>query len=470
MSSNLLDTNQPGDLSAQLIQMDKDHFLHPWAMISEFEKSGQDPCLIDRAEGCYIWDIHGNRYFDSLGGLWAVNAGYGRQEIVDAVTEQMARLPFYSTFLYHGTPPAAKLAAKLAELTPGDLNHVTFTTGGSTANDTAIRLIQNYNYRRGMPEKCHVISRKDAYHGSTYLAIQLIGKEPDKVGFKHDVPWVHHISSPNLYRRAENTTEAEWLEILVKELEDKILEVGPDKVAAFFAEPVMAAGGVKMAPEGYHVRMHEVCKKYDVLWVSDEVVTGFGRLGHWFASKDVFGVQPDIITCAKGLTSAYMPLGATIISDDIYKVLAEPSDSMLSNGFTYGGTPVACAAALANIEVLEKEQLLENVRELGPYFTERMKSLSDLPMVGDTRGLDFVQGLEFVKNKETKELISDEVDVGELVAKACMRRGVMVRPIAHLNVISPPLCMTREQIDDFVAVMRESIIEIAGKLTEQGYL
>lgn len=465
----MLDSIKDNQMGAQeLNQLDKDHVLHPWAVLDEFAQNG--PTLVDRAEGCYIWDVEGNRYLDTLGGLWAVNVGYGRQELVDAASKQMARLPFYSTFVNHGTPPAAELAAKLAELAPGNLNHVQFTTGGSTANDTAIRLIQNYNYRRGMPEKCHIISRKDAYHGSTYLAIQLIGKEPDKVGFKFDVPWVHHVASPNLYRRPDGTSENEWLELLVQDFESKILEVGPDKVAAFFAEPVIGAGGVKLAPEGYHKRMHEICKKYDILWVSDEVVTGFGRLGHWFAIKDVFGVQPDIITCAKGLTSGYMPLGATIISDEIHDVLAQPSDSMLSNGFTYGGTPVACAVALANIELLEKEKLFENVRELGPYFTEKMKTLSDLPMVGDVRGIAFVQGLEFVKDKETKELLPDEIDVGEQIVKACMRRGVMVRPVMHLNVISPPLTMTREQIDEFVAVMRESILEVAEKLIKEGYL
>lgn len=449
----------------ELEQMDK-HMLHPWDIL----KLDIPKQLIDHGEGCYVWDIEGNKFFDSLGGLWAVNAGYGHKELVQAAADQMLRMPFYNTFVSNGNVPAARLSAKLAELAPGNLNHVMYTTGGSTANDTAIRVIQHYNYLRGKPEKKHIISRKDAYHGSTHLAIQLIGKEPDRIGFNFDIPWVHHVKGPNLYRREEGTTEAEWLEILAKDLEDKILEIGEDKVAAFFAEPIMAAGGVKFAPEGYHVRMHEICKKYDILWVSDEVVTGFGRLGHWFAVKDVFGVQPDIITCAKGLTSGYIPLGAAIFSDEIYEVIASDPEQMLSNGFTYGGTPPACAVALANIQLMEDKKIFENVKEVGPYFEEQMKTLSDLPMVGDVRGMLMLHGLEFVKNKETKELFPTDLDVGEEVVGACKKRGVLVRPIGPLNVISPPCCMTKEDVDFFVKVMRESILEVAEKYCQEGHL
>ena len=447
--------------------LDKKHVLHPWAVLDEFQQS--DSILVDQGEGCYVSDIDGKKYIDGIGGLWCVNVGYGRQEIVDAAAEQTRRLAYYSSFVSHGTPPMAVLAARLAEVSPRSLNHVFFTTGGSTANDTAIRLIQNYNHRRGKPEKHHIISRGDAYHGSTYLSIQLIGKEPDKVGFRFDVPWVHHVDGPNLYRRPEGTSESEWCDLLVERFEKKILSIGPENVAAFFAEPVQAAGGVKFAPPGYHKRMHEVCRKYDVLWVSDEVVTGFGRLGHWFAIDSVFGVEPDIITCAKGLTSGYAPLGAAIISDEIHEVLAQPSDHMLSNGFTYGGHPVACAVALANMKILEEEKIFEHVREVGPYFVDRMSTLADLPFVGDVRGMDFVHGIEFVKNKASKELLPQEVDVGERIVAECMKRGAMVRPIAHLNVISPPLVMTKGQVDEFVQILHESIVSVAGELEQEGF-
>ncbi len=452
--------------SARLSSLDQNHVLHPWAVLDEFAETG--PILVDKGDGCYVTDINGKRYFDAIGGLWCVNVGYGRREISEAAARQMNQLPFYSPFVSHGTPPAAELAGRLAEIAPGNLNHVFFTTGGSTANDTAIRLIQNYNYRRGLPEKHHIISRRDAYHGSTYLSIQLIGKDPDKVGFRFDVPWVHFVDGPNLYRRQEGTTEEEWLDILARRFEEKILEVGPDKIAAFFTEPVQAAGGVKLAPDGYHVKLARICKKYDILWVSDEVVTGFGRLGHWFAVKEVFGVQPDIITCAKGLTSGYAPLGAAIISDKIHEVLAQPADQMLSNGFTYGGHPVSCAVALANMEILEREKIFRNVLTVGPYFLEKMQTLMDLPLVGDVRGIGMVQCIEFVKDKASKELLPEAVDVGDRIVKQCMKRGAMVRPIAHLNVISPPLIMTVQQVDEFALIMRDSILAVAKKLKEEG--
>lgn len=455
--------------ASQIAEFDRAHVMHPWSSLDEHEVDGP-MMLFDRADGCYVYDAEGNQFLDAIGGLWCVNVGYGRRELIDAATRQMERIPFFSSFVKHGVNTTAELAGRLAELAPGSLNHIHFTTGGSTANDSAIRLIHNYNYRRGMPDKCHVITRKDAYHGSTYLAIQLIGKEPDKVGFRFDVPWVHQVKGPNLYRRTEGTTESEWIDILAEDLESTIMRIGPENVAAFFAETVQGAGGVVVAPDGYLIRMAEICKAYDVLLVVDEVVTGFGRLGHWFSAKDKFGVQPDIITCAKGLTSGYAPLGATIISDEIYEVLAQPSDHPLSNGFTYGGHPVACAVALANIELMIKEKLFDNVRTLGPYFCEQINTLSDLPLVGDTRGDHFMQGVEYVKDKSTKELFAPELDVGERIAEACAKRGVIVRPVMHLNVISPPLTLNRDQIDQIVDVLRESVLEVAGSLQSQGEL
>lgn len=455
--------------ASQLAELDRLHVMHPWSSVAEHVADGP-MMLLDRAEGCHVYDAEGNRYLDAIGGLWCVNVGYGRQELIDAAAEQMQRIPYFSSFVKHGVTTTAELAGRLADLAPGPLNHVHFTTGGSTANDAAIRLIQNYNYRRGMRDKCHVITRKDSYHGSTYLAIQLIGKEPDKVGFRFDVPWVHQVKGPNLYRRQPGTTEQEWIDILAEDLESTIQTVGPDKVAAFFAEPVQGAGGVAVAPNGYLERMAAICQAYDVLVVIDEVVTGFGRLGHWFSSKDKFGVQPDIITCAKGLTSGYAPLGAAIISDEIFDVLAQPADHPLSNGFTYGGHPVACAVGLANIDLMEREKLFDHVRETGPIFSERINTLSDLPLVGDTRGDHFMQGVEYVRDKATKELFPPELDVGERIAEACARRGVIVRPVMHLNVISPPLTMTVSEIDEIVAVLRESVLEVAQSLDAQGQL
>ena len=450
---------------------DRDHHVHPWTDFSTFKEKGS--LVLADAEGAYVSDVEGNRYLDGIAGLWCVNVGYGRKEIAQAMAEQAEKMVYYSSFGHHTSIPAAELAHKLATLAPGSLNHVQFGTGGSMANDTAVRMIHYYFNRLGKKTKKKIITRHDGYHGSTYLAMSLTGVAFDHQGFDIiDDGLIERISSPNTYRRPDGMSLDEFCDELVKEFEDKINSLGADNVAAFFAEPIMGAGGVIVPPPGYHVRMLEVCRRYGVLYVADEVVTAFGRLGHFFASESVFGMVPDIITCAKGLSSAYAPLSATILSDEFYDVISEPTTdgSMLTHGFTYSGHPVCCAAGLKNIEIMEREDLCGHIREVGPYLEQQLATLSDLDIVGDVRGSHFMMCVENVANKETKELLAPEIEVGNRIADAAQKRGVLVRPIAHLNVLSPPLILDRDQIDTLVSVLRESIVEVMGDLAREGVL
>ncbi len=451
-----------------LWQKDKDHFVHPWTDFSVFKESGSD--VIAHSEGVYVFDSDGNRFIDGIGGLWCVNIGYGSEEMAQAVADQIRQIPYYSSFGHLTTPPAAEMAAKLAELAPGTLNHVFYGTGGSMANDTAVRLVQFYFNRLGKTKKKQIISRIDAYHGSTYLAASITGVMFDRIGFEMIEDQIHHISAPNTYRRPDGMTEAEFCDHLVQEFEDKINEVGADNIACFFAEPIMGAGGVIVAPEGYHRRMLEVCKKYEIFYISDEVVTAFGRLGHFFASEPAFDIVPDIITSAKGISSGYLPLSATIFSEEIYEVISVPQEkgALFTHGFTYSGHPVCCAAGLKNIEIMERDDICGHVRKVGPYFEEQLATLSDLPLVGEVRGSHFMMCVENVADKETKELLPADVQIGYRIAAHCQKRGVIVRPIAHLNVLSPPLIMTRAHVDEVVGALRESIVEATDDLVREG--
>ncbi len=460
------------DATRALVNKDKQHFLHPWQIFDVFSEDGALP--IDRGEGCRIWDTDGNEYFDAVGGLWCNNIGLGRREMADAIAEQAYRLSFASTFVDLTNAPAAELAAKLAELAPGDLNHVLYTCGGSTANDAAYRLMHYYNNARGKHDKKHVISRLNAYHGSTFISMSIGGKPGDRSPlFEYETDYIHHISCPGLYRYAEpGQSEAEFCDALVAEFEAKIEALGgADKVMAYYAEPIMGAGGVIVPPEGYNRRMWEVCQANDILYVSDEVVTAFGRLGHWFASVEEFDVQPDIIITAKGLTSGYQPLGAAIFSERIWDVIAEEGEGRcFTQGYTYSGHPVACAAALKNLEIMHREKLFANVNEVGPYFEEQLATLADLPIVGEVRGRKFMMCVEFVKDPATKELFDEELDIGKRIANQADARGLIVRPIVHLNVMSPPLTMTRDDVDFVVRTLRESIEATVAELRSEGHL
>ena len=454
--------------SAQINADDKAHHTHPWQLLDVFPEEGA--LALAAAEGAYIYDTDGNKYLDAVGGLWCTNIGLGRDEMVEAIANQVKQLAYASAFVDLTNVPAAKLAKKLAELAPGDLNHTMFTCGGSTAVDTAYRLIQFYQNCRGLRDKKHILSRINSYHGTTYAAMSIGGKpgdHPAEFDFIQDT--IHHLSTPNYYRAPQGISEADFLESLIEEMEDKIKEIGTGKVAAFFAEPIMGAGGVIVPPNGYHRRTWELCKKYDILYVSDEVVTAFGRLGEWFTTKELFDVQPDIIISAKGITSGYQPLGACIYSDRIHDVITEKDTGRcFANGYTYSAHPVACVAALKNIEILERENLLEHVKDLGPYFQQQIATLKSLPIVGDVRGSHLMICVEMVSNKETKELFPEELDIGKCVANHADGMGLIVRPIVNLNVMSPPLIITKEDVDFIVSTLRAAIEATMDDLVEQG--
>ena len=452
----------------ELWRKDRDHNIHPWTDFATFKEEGS--LVVAESEGCYVYDSEGARYLDGIGGLWCVNIGYGNEEMAQAIADQARRMTYYSSFGHITTPPAAELAAKLAELAPGTLNHVFFGTGGSMSNDTAIRIIHFYFNRLGKKTKKKIIARTDGYHGSTYLAMSMTGVAFDHQGFDLAPDLVRHIPNPNPYRRPEGMSVEAFCDEKVADLENAILELGPENVAAFIAEPIMGAGGVVVPPPGYHRRTREVCDKYEVLYISDEVVTGFGRLGHFFASEPVFDFVPDIITCAKGLSSGYLPLSATILSDEIYDVISVPQaeGALFTHGFTYSGHPVCCAAGLKNIEIMERDDLCGHVLEVGPYLEEQLATLRDLPIVGDVRGKRFMMCVENVADRETRALLPEEAAVGARIAVHAQKRGVIVRPIAHLNVLSPPLTMTTRQVDELVGVLRESIVATMDDLRREG--
>ncbi len=459
-----MSTTNSMDLSA-VRRMDA-QVVHPW---ESFDNPNTNRTVLGIGDGSYVVDANGNRLLDGPGGMWCVNAGHGQQKIVDAIHQQAAQLSYTSPWS-HPTEPAARLADRLAAVAPGDLNHVFYATGGSTAVDSALRFMMFYNNVLGRPEKKHIISRRDAYHGSTYLSAAVSGKSRDKSWLDTRLDTVHFISSPNPYRRPEGMNIDGFKDFLVKELEDKILEVGPDKVGAFIAEPILASGGVIVPPPGYHAACLEVCRRHDVIYISDEVVTGFGRLGHWYASEPVFDITPDIIISAKGLTSGYIPLSCVIISDRLIQAVSGDSNrgSVFSNGFTYSGHPVACAAGIANMEVFESQGLLENSLDVGPYMQEQLRTLSDLPIVGDIRGMGLMGCLECVASQESRQPLELDYEVGSRIDKHCQALGLLVRPLINMCVMSPPLCITRGQIDEMISILREGISRTMADLEAEG--
>ncbi len=442
-------------------------FLHPWDNVKNIGKNQRT--VVTQSEGVYLHDSDGNRLIDGPGGMWCVNVGHGRKEIADVIAQQAIQMAYYSPWSLTNAP-ASILAEKIAGLSPGDLNHVFFTTGGSTAVDSALRFAMFYNNFLGRPQKKHLISRADAYHGSTYLAASVSGKTRDKSFLDFERNTVHHLPSPNPYRRPDGMSIEEFCDAKVADLENKILQIGADKVAAFIAEPILASGGVIVPPPGYHKRCLEVCRKHDVLYISDEVVTAFGRLGHFFASEAVFDIVPDMITTAKGLTSGYVPMGGVLISDRLLKTLGDAPEEIgyFSNGFTYSGHPIASAAALENIDIIEREGLLEHAREVGPYLQECMRELIDIPIVGDVRGMGLMACVECVISQESKDPLTLDYEVGNRIDKYCQELGLIVRPIINMCVMSPPLVITKSQVDDMVDILRKGIEKAMDDVRREG--
>ena len=437
---------------------DRDHVLHPYTDFATFKDEGSQ--VIDRAEGMYVTDTEGNRLLDGIAGLWCVNIGHGRQEMAKAISDQVLQMQYYNPFGHSTNAPAAELGYWLAQHAPGTLNHVYYTTGGSTANDAAIRLVHYYFTMRGLHRKKKIISRNEAYHGATYVAAELTGIHATKNSFdKVAENIIHHVSAANMYAKPDDMSEDAYCDFLVKEFEDRIEQLGPDNVAAFIAEPVMGAGGVLVAPKGYHRRMWEVCKRHDMLYIADEVVTAFGRLGEWFASETLFDYQPDILVSAKGITSGYIPLGVTLISDGIYDVISRPQceGGVFSMGLTYFGHPVACAAALKNIEIIERDNLLENARKAGGYLQQVAQRLSALAEVGDVRGYGLMLAVDLVADQQTKAAFPATARIGERVFRSCLEQGVIVRPVGDRIILSPPLIIDKGECDTIISTLEYAI-------------
>jgi len=443
------------------------HNVHSFADLHSL-KQADEKTVITRAEGVHVYDAAGNRYLDGIGGLWCVNVGHGREEIIDAIATQMRELDYYSTFYNLTHPLASELSGKLASLAPGNLNNVYFANSGSVANDSAVRMLHAYYNRLGKPQKKKILSRIGAYHGSTYLAIAMTTPAYRK-GWDSAQELVHHLVSPYLYREGDGMSEPEFLDYLLEDMKTSIEKIGAENIACFIAEPILGAGGVIVPPDGYHRRTREICSEYDIKYISDEVVTAFGRLGHMFASQDVFGIEPDIITTAKGLTSGYQPMSATIISDEIMEVLSARG-AMFLHGMTYSGHPACAAAALANIAIMEREGIPQQVRSTGKLFEDRLRALEDLEIVGQVRGSHFMMGLEFVSNKDSKEIFDEEIQIGQRVAAAAQARGLIVRPLGNMAVMSPSLTLTTQQIEEIASILRDSIGEVVAALHKEGHL
>ena len=459
-------TNLPNDFD-RIRNWDNAHVLHPWEAMEDHGKNMRT--FAEGAKGIHVMDETGRRLIDGPGGMWCVQIGYGREEIGRAMADQARDMAYFSPYS-QGNSVVAEFAAKIAERTPGDLNTVFFTTGGSTAIDSAIRFLHYRNNVLGRPEKKIVISRQKAYHGSTYLSATVSGKERDKSWFDFADDIVHFLPDVNPYRRPEGVSLDAFLDAKVADLENAILSLGPDRVAAFIAEPVLASGGVIVPPDGYHRRCLEVCRRHDVLYISDEVVTGFGRLGHWFASEDVFSITPDIITCAKGMTSGYVPMGACILSD---RLVADVSGeaakgSIFSNGYTYSGHPVSAAAALKNMEIIEREGILHHVRAITPHFQERMRALGELPIVGDVRGMGLMGCVECVADRVSRNPLTLDKEVGARIDAHCQELGLIVRPLINMCVFSPPLVITPGEIDRMFDILAEGIRRASDDLAREG--
>jgi L-2,4-diaminobutyrate transaminase len=447
-----------------LVALDKQHQLHPFTMLSDHQKNG--PLVMVNGQGTRLTDHRGKEYLDAFAGLWCVNVGYGRESIAEAVSEQIKKLNYFHSFLGMANEPSIALAERVKRLMPKSLSKVFFGLSGSDSNDTLVKIVWLYNNLRGQPQKKKIIARRLAYHGVTTLAASLSGLPNLHGGF--DVPLdinrFFHVTTPHHYRFAQaGMSEMEFSASLAEELEQLILREGPETVAAFIAEPVMAAGGVFVPPEGYFQAIVPVLKKYEILFIADEVVCGFGRLGRWSGS-DYYGLSPDLMTLAKGLTSAYLPLSASLVSEEIWQVL-QSSPTPFGHGFTYSAHPVAAAAALANLDIFDQESLVSQAETTGKYLQRRLRDeLLGLPIVGEVRGVGMVAGIELVADKATRRSFEPQQAAQVLVYKEMMKRGVLVRPIPNTVAISPPLIFSKEEVDVLVGALKESLNAAAGQL------
>ena len=419
--------------------------------------------IVTNADGCYIVDGDGQRILDGMAGLWCVNVGYGRAELADVAAEQMRELPFYNTFFKTVTPPAVLLAAKIASLTDGRLPHVFFNTSGSEANDTIFRMVRHYWKTKGEPERTVFISRHNAYHGSTVAGVSLGGMKAMHAQGNLPIPGIEHVRQPYWYNEGGDMDPEAFGLLCAKAIEDRILEVGADKVAAFIGEPIQGAGGVIIPPKSYWPEVERICRKFGILLVCDEVINGFGRTGNWWGHETV-GIKPDMIAMAKGLSSGYLPISAVAVSKEIVDVIKTGGDFV--HGFTYSGHPVCAAVALRNIEIIEREGLVERTRDdTGPYFATALAALADHPLVGEARSVGLLGAVEIVADKATRARFGGaEGTAGPMVRDACIANGLMVRGIRDTIVMCPPLIISHAQIDEMIAIIHRSLDECSAKL------
>jgi putrescine aminotransferase len=427
---------------------DHRHHIHPFTDTKELgEKGGAR--IITRAEGVYIFDSDGNKILDGMAGLWCVNLGYKRQELVDAATVQMQELPYYNNFFQCSHPPAIELSSLLSDLAPDNFNHAFFTGSGSEANDTQVKLIRRYWDLQGKSEKMTIIARKNAYHGSTVAGSSLGGMSAMHEQMVLGLPGIVHIEQPYQFELGADMSAHDFGLQQARLLEEKILELGVDKVAAFFAEPVQGAGGVIIPPDSYWPEIQRICDEYGILLVADEVITAFGRLGEWFGSTH-FGIRPDLISFAKGVTSGYLPLGGSLVSDRVADVIITRGGEF-AHGYTYSGHPVTCAVALAALRIMREEGIVTRVKEkTAPYFQQRWSSLADHPIVGEARSLGLMGAIEIVKDKTSRERFHKDMSAGTKCRDFCVDNGLVMRACGDTMIVSPPLIVENEHIDELV--------------------
>ncbi len=431
-------------------ELSRAHHLAPFTDYKQLHENG--PRIITKAEGVHLWDSEGNKILDGMAGLWCVAIGYGREELVAAASKQMRELPFYNTFFMTAHPPVLELAKAISDVAPEGMNHVFFTGSGSEGNDTMLRMVRHYWDLKGKPAKKVIIGRINGYHGSTVAGTSLGGMAGMHKQGDLPIPGIVHIPQPYWFGEGGDMTPDEFGIWAADQLEKKILEVGEDKVAAFIAEPIQGAGGVIIPPDTYWPRIREILAKYDILFVADEVICGFGRTGEWFGS-DYYGNKPDLMTIAKGLTSGYVPMGGLIVSDKVFQVINEGGD--FNHGFTYSGHPVAAAVGLENLRILKEEKIIERVKnETAPYLQARLRELADHPLVGEVRGVGMLGAIELVKNKATRERYPSDKAAGMTCRGYCFSNGLIMRAVGDTMIIAPPLVITKQEIDELVEKAR----------------
>ncbi|MCV0397940.1 MAG: aspartate aminotransferase family protein [Rhizobiaceae bacterium] len=430
----------------QLQAIDAAHHLHPFTDHKDLRQAGTR--MIARAEGAFVYDVDGNEILDGMAGLWCVNVGYGRKELADAAYQQLQELPYYNSFFRCSTPTPTLLSRRLAAIAPEGMSQIFYGSSGSEANDTALRLVRHYWALEGKPEKNLIVSRRMAYHGSTIAGTSL-GGMPAMHGQLHGaVPGIIHVMPPYAFEHAlAGESDHDFGIRAARAVEAAILEAGADKVAAFIGEPIQGAGGVKIPPASYWPEIQRICEKYDVLLMLDEVITGYGRTGEWFAAQSM-GIRPDTMTTAKGLTSGYQPLSALFVGDRVAATLVDKGGEFY-HGYTYSGHPVACAVALANLDIIEGEGLIERVREeTGPYLRKALsEAVSGHALVGEVRGYGMLAAVEIVKDRQTRERFANPGSAGTVVRDHAVAGGLMVRATGDTMIMSPPLIWTREIVD-----------------------